>query len=123
LPRLFTGLEIPPEVALALSLKRGGLYGARWMDPDNYHITLRFIGDVDHQTANEVTDALDRLANTTDPREVRAWALGPRTLPLAGETGARSVHEGVEPSSWVPGRQRIDARISTRRSTGVTGLR
>ena len=58
MPRLFTGLEIPQEVGLALSLKRGGLYGARWMDPENYHITLRFIGDVDHRTANEVTDAL-----------------------------------------------------------------
>lgn len=64
MPRLFTGLEIPRDVAFALSLKRGGLYGARWIDSENYHITLRFIGDVDHQTANEVTDALDRLANS-----------------------------------------------------------
>jgi hypothetical protein len=56
LPRLFTGLEVPYDVGLALSLKRGGLYGARWMDSENYHITLRFIGDVDHTTANEVTD-------------------------------------------------------------------
>ena len=64
MPRLFTGLEVPYAVGLALSLKRGGLYGARWMDPENYHITLRFIGDVDHTTANEVTDALDRLAHS-----------------------------------------------------------
>ena len=26
---------------------RGGLPGARWIDPENYHLTLRFIGDVD----------------------------------------------------------------------------
>lgn len=61
MPRLFTGLEVPREVGLALSLKRGGLFGARWIDPENYHITLRFIGDVDHHTASEVTDMLDRL--------------------------------------------------------------
>jgi 2'-5' RNA ligase len=64
MPRLFTGLEIPAQVALALSLKRGGLQGARWIDGESYHITLRFIGDVDGQTANEVFDGLDRLANS-----------------------------------------------------------
>ncbi|MGV3650982.1 MAG: 2'-5' RNA ligase family protein, partial [Devosia sp.] len=60
MPRLFTGIEVPPEVAFLLSLKRGGLPGARWIDPENYHITLRFIGDVDRITANEVVDSLDR---------------------------------------------------------------
>lgn len=64
MPRLFTGIEVPPDVAFRLSLKRGGLQGARWIDPENYHITLRFIGDVDHAVAGEVTDALDRLANS-----------------------------------------------------------
>ena len=63
MPRLFTGLEIPADVGFALSLKRGGLTGARWVDPENYHITLRFIGDVDHATAHEVSDALDRLTH------------------------------------------------------------
>ena len=51
MPRLFTGLEVPYAVQLALSLKRGGLYGARWIDPENYHITLRFIGEVDEGLA------------------------------------------------------------------------
>ncbi len=64
MPRLFTGIEVPPEIGMALSLKRGGLVGARWIDPENYHITLRFIGDVDHRVASEVTDMLDRLADS-----------------------------------------------------------
>ncbi|MGV3491464.1 MAG: RNA 2',3'-cyclic phosphodiesterase [Devosia sp.] len=64
MPRLFTGIEVPREVGLALSLKRGGLFGARWIDTENYHITLRFIGDVDHHVANEVTDMLDRLTDS-----------------------------------------------------------
>jgi 2'-5' RNA ligase len=54
MPRLFTGLEIPADIASTLSQLRGGLPGARWIDPGNYHITLRFIGDVDHATAREV---------------------------------------------------------------------
>ena len=64
MPRLFTGIEVPPQVAAVLALKRGGLFGARWIDPENYHITLRFIGDVDYKTATEVTDSLDRLADS-----------------------------------------------------------
>jgi 2'-5' RNA ligase len=57
-PRLFTGLEIPEDVGLQLSFCRGGLPGARWIDPADYHITLRFIGDVDHATARDVFSIL-----------------------------------------------------------------
>lgn len=58
MPRLFTGLELPAPCAAALASARGGVYGARWIEPDNYHITLRFIGDVDLHAAREVADTL-----------------------------------------------------------------
>jgi 2'-5' RNA ligase len=90
LPRLFTGLEIPQQVGFALSLKRGGLAGARWIDPENYHITLRFIGDVDHSTANEVTDALDRLA------ESEAFSIKLNHLGVFGGDKPRALYAGVE---------------------------
>ena len=61
MPRLFTALEIPAGIAFSLSLLRGGLLGARWIEPENYHITLRFIGDIDEPTADEVADALMRV--------------------------------------------------------------
>jgi 2'-5' RNA ligase len=61
MPRLFTALEIPRNAALSLSLLRGGLPGARWIDVENYHITLRFIGDVDGRTADEIVERLDRI--------------------------------------------------------------
>ena len=54
MPRLFTALEIPADVGQSLALLRGGLPGARWIDPENYHLTLRFIGDVDDVMAREV---------------------------------------------------------------------
>jgi len=59
MPRLFTGLEIPKEVAQSLSLLRGGLPGARWIDSENYHITLRCIGDIDDRLAHEIASLLD----------------------------------------------------------------
>jgi RNA 2',3'-cyclic 3'-phosphodiesterase len=61
MPRLFTGLEIPPSVAQTLSMLRGGLPGARWIDPENYHLTLRFIGDIDDSLAHEIAGILGRV--------------------------------------------------------------
>ena len=61
MPRLFTGLEIPADIGQSLSTLRGGLPGARWIDPENYHVTLRFIGEVDDVIAHEVASMLGRV--------------------------------------------------------------
>jgi 2'-5' RNA ligase len=58
MPRLFTALEVPPHVAESLSRLRGGVSGARWIDVENYHVTLRFIGDVDDAFARDAANAL-----------------------------------------------------------------
>jgi RNA 2',3'-cyclic 3'-phosphodiesterase len=59
MPRLFTALEVPPVIGMRLSTLRGGLPGARWIDVENYHITLSFIGDIDDRLARDVAEALD----------------------------------------------------------------
>jgi 2'-5' RNA ligase len=61
MPRIFTALEIPADIAASLSTLRGGLPGARWIDPENYHVTLRFIGDVDDVIAREIAFILGRV--------------------------------------------------------------
>ena len=61
MPRLFTGLEIPDHIGQTLSGLRGGLPGARWIDPADYHVTLRFIGDIDGLAANEIASTLFRI--------------------------------------------------------------
>ncbi len=61
MPRLFTGLEIPRSVGDSLAMMRGGLPGARWIDPENYHLTLRFIGDIDDALAREIALMLGRV--------------------------------------------------------------
>lgn len=61
MPRLFTGLEIPSDLALDLAMLRGGLFGARWIDAENYHLTLRFIGDIDDATACDIHSILERI--------------------------------------------------------------
>ena len=61
MPRLFSAIEIPANIAQRLSMLRSGLAGARWIDPENYHLTLRFIGDVDGPTAHDFAQALNEI--------------------------------------------------------------
>ncbi|KKB84083.1 2'-5' RNA ligase [Devosia limi DSM 17137] len=108
MPRLFTGLEIPADVAFALSLKRGGLTGARWIDAENYHITLRFIGDVDHVTANEVADSLDRLSNSLS-FQLRLTHLG-----AFGGDKPRALYAGLELNETLTRLQAAQERVLQR---------
>ncbi|SFT05284.1 RNA 2',3'-cyclic phosphodiesterase [Methylobacterium sp. yr668] len=61
MPRLFTGLAVPPAIADALRAWQGGLPGARWIEPGDFHVTLRFIGAVDATTADDVVEALSEM--------------------------------------------------------------
>jgi RNA 2',3'-cyclic 3'-phosphodiesterase len=108
LPRLFTGIEVPARVGFALSMKRGGLHGARWIDPENYHITLRFIGDVDHDVADEVTDGLDRLANS------EAFHLKLNHLGAFGGDKPRALYAGVENNDTLQRLQAAQERVLQR---------
>lgn len=59
--RLFVGIDLPPETKLALSVVAQGLPGVKWVDPGNYHVTLRFIGEVDEGAAADIDAALAEL--------------------------------------------------------------
>ncbi|MBN8889616.1 MAG: RNA 2',3'-cyclic phosphodiesterase [Rhodospirillales bacterium] len=59
--RLFVGLDLPWELKQQLARLVGGLPGARWVPPDNYHLTLRFIGEVPPHRAEELDLALAAL--------------------------------------------------------------
>ncbi|MCU0831499.1 MAG: RNA 2',3'-cyclic phosphodiesterase [Rhizobiaceae bacterium] len=75
MPRLFTALEVPRSVAVGLSLLKGGLPGARWIEPENYHITLRFIGDIDDRAADDLAEALERINAPAFPLSVRGLSV------------------------------------------------
>ena len=91
MPRLFTGLAVPAAVAEALSRLRGGLPGARWVDPADYHVTLSFIGDIDEILADDIAEA---LAEVQKP----AFTVALTGLGSFGGAKPRSVHAVVASS-------------------------
>lgn len=92
MPRLFTALEIPPDIADRLSSLRGGLSNARWITPENYHVTLRFIGDIDDRTADMVLDELDGIIRHL------AFEVTLTGLDAFGGSRPRAVIARIEPS-------------------------
>ena len=59
--RLFVGIGMPETVRQRLAMLQGGLPNARWIDPDNFHLTLRFIGEVDRGLAEDIDAALSAI--------------------------------------------------------------
>lgn len=92
MPRLFSGLELPQALCTRLSFIRASLPGSRWISPENYHITLRFIGDVDDAVADDFAYA---LRSATYPSfSLRLLGLG-----AFGHEKPRSLWAGLEAST------------------------
>ena len=86
--RLFVGLDLPESIKAALLASMGGVANARWQTAEQFHLTLRFIGEVDRHQAADIAAALGRVnvrpfvAELGDPGlfEHRGLA-GPPSLP------------------------------------------
>lgn len=102
--RLFVALELPDPVRDSLALMVGGLPGVRWVPPANYHLTLRFIGNVTSIEAEEVDIALAGIR--AKPFELRLRGLG--TFEKAGRV--QSLHALAERT---PGLAHLQAKIET----------
>jgi 2'-5' RNA ligase len=59
--RLFIAIRPPEPVRDRLLDSMEALDGARWVDEDNLHLTLRFVGEVERPAANALAEALGRI--------------------------------------------------------------
>jgi 2'-5' RNA ligase len=59
--RLFIALLLPEPQRSQLALLQSGLPGARWVSPEKFHLTLRFIGEVAEHDIDDIIHALSRL--------------------------------------------------------------
>lgn len=59
--RLFVALRPPRPIREILLTAMHGISGARWQSDEQLHLTLRFIGEVDHHQAEDIAAALGAL--------------------------------------------------------------
>ncbi|AKM09628.1 RNA 2',3'-cyclic phosphodiesterase [Croceicoccus naphthovorans] len=59
--RLFIAIRPPEPVIDAMIDVMDGIENARWQDEAQLHLTLRYVGEVDTPTANDIADALGRI--------------------------------------------------------------
>jgi 2'-5' RNA ligase len=110
MPRLFVGLELPEPVRLRLSLVAGPLPGARWIEPESLHITLRFAGDIDNRTADELVGFLDDI-------DLPAFDISIREIAAFGGREPKVIYAGVEGGPALEQLQRATERAA--RSAGL----
>jgi 2'-5' RNA ligase len=102
MPRLFIAIPMPEEVAAQLERLCVGLPATRWTDPEQFHLTLRFIGEVPQGTFYEIGEALTAVSHI--PIELRLKGLGqfpPRGAPQTLWTGVEN------PEALTPLKRRI----------------
>ena len=59
--RIFIGLQFPQTICDELMNLRGGVIGANWVADENYHLTLRFLGECDSNLVDDVYLALSQI--------------------------------------------------------------
>lgn len=105
MPRLFTGIELPFPLAERLADLAMPLAGARWLEPEDMHITLRFAGDLDNLAADEFHAA---LAAIDEP----AFELKLSGFGAFGGQQPRTLWAGVAESRWLDALARANDRAA-----------
>lgn len=80
--RLFVALELPKNVLQALSILQADLQKqipdkiARWVRPENIHLTLKFLGDAPVEQVDEIAAAMKMATEVHAPMELAVAGLG-----------------------------------------------
>lgn len=100
--RLFVALSFPDEVRRSLAALCAGVPGARWANPEQFHLTLRFIGEIDGRTARAVSEELSSI--TMPNFEVSLFGVGT----FGDKRKANTLWAGVRPN---PALNRLQEKV------------
>ena len=78
--RTFVAVDVNPETRAALSRDlatlRNAFPGVKWSNPDNLHLTLKFLGDVRESDLDELFSALDEAVSGFEPFVIEVGGVG-----------------------------------------------
>ncbi|MFN4164978.1 MAG: RNA 2',3'-cyclic phosphodiesterase [Ferrovibrio sp.] len=100
--RLFVALSFPDEVRRSLAALCAGVPGARWANPEQFHLTLRFIGEIDGRMARAVSEELSSI--TMPNFEVSLFGVGT----FGDKRKANTLWAGVRPN---PALNRLQEKV------------
>jgi 2'-5' RNA ligase len=132
--RLFLALELPPPViaeleAMRQRLQRGGNHPVKWVASSGFHLTLRFLGEVEEVKVPDILAAVEQAQQTlqhTPPLHLHLAAAGgfpnaqrPKTLwvgvggnlPLLNRL-YDALGSGLEPLGFAPESRPFHAHLT-----------
>lgn len=78
--RTFIAIELPQEVKNVLVKLQGRLRktggDVKWVQPDNIHLTLKFLGEIDEKKLNKINLILDKIAGNNSCFQISFSTLG-----------------------------------------------
>jgi 2'-5' RNA ligase len=77
MPRLFIAIDLPERIKDDVTDTYVSMPGARWMDEEHLHLTLRFIGDTSHDNAGRIAAALRTVSNPSFSLKIKTVGFFP----------------------------------------------
>ncbi len=130
--RLFVAITLPEDLRARLSGLQPGVPAARWVDPDNLHLTLRFIGEADGIEAHDLDAALAQVRAARfevtlagvdrfgQGRKSRALWVGVEPAPGLDRL-RRRVEQAVQAAGFAPERRKFKPHVTLARFKGTPG--
>jgi len=102
--RAFIAIELPGEIKDFLSRAQERLKTSaadvKWVEPENIHLTLKFLGEIDDKKLNKILRIIEDLANGRDAFSMRLSSIGafpkidfPRVIWVGIDKGERETEE------------------------------
>ncbi len=132
--RLFVAIALPEDLRARLTKLQQGVPAARWVDPDNLHLTLRFIGEADGGRARDLDAALAQVRAARfdvtlagvdrfgQGRTSRALWVGVEPVPELDRL-QRKVEQAVRAAGFAPEGRKFKPHVTLARFKGDPGHR
>jgi 2'-5' RNA ligase len=132
--RTFIAIELPEEVKEYLRRLQGKLKkcdaDVKWVAPQNIHLTLKFLGEIDEKKAGEIEEILTKTARQNPSFQIRASSIGgfpglssPRVIWIGidkGDSEVKNIAKKLETSLELIGIPREERGFSSHITIGRT---
>lgn len=132
--RTFIAIELPQEIKDFLSRLQTELKATqadvKWVAPENIHLTLKFLGEIDDKKLTQIIEIIDDTAKGKDKFRICISSLGafpkidfPRVIWVGIETGDKEIKEiagGLEEKIAKTGIPKEDRPFSSHITIGRT---